>query len=206
MEKKTFLLLLFLAAIGLTTGCFFELYLSGEGKDQLIHQLADYFGSDGTDFSYWQSFWQNLRRCLPFFCLCFLSPLLPVLCPVDLTLIFLRGFFLGFTCSMVIETFSIKGIFYASITLVPWAVMQIMLFAELLTFSFIQAGDMFYPFKLRHRHASSGPTVKKYWSAGIRKALQLAAGPYLFHYTAAMIFLILIGLLQSFLLQAVLSP
>ena len=59
MKKSTFFAMLFLAATGLASGCFFEIYLNGSGKDQLMGLLSGFFAAEENSLSFWLSFWHK---------------------------------------------------------------------------------------------------------------------------------------------------
>ena len=104
MDKKLFYMLLFAAATGLCSGAFFEVCMTGTGKEQLMQLLSVFFSSDGSGLSFLASFWQNLRSGLFFLLLCFVSPAVVILLPLDVFFLFCRGLFLGFSAAMVLET------------------------------------------------------------------------------------------------------
>ena len=191
MDKRIFFLFLFCAAIGLTTGCFFEIYLSGSGKEQLMTLLAGFFGS-GSGLSLWTSFWQNFSGSALFLLLSFFLPLVPFLLPFAVLFLFFRGLFLGFSAAMVLETFGINGCLYIALTLAPSGLLQILLFAFLLTCSLQKLMEIQAARKRHPRRKTDS-----------RKALQSLAGPYLYNYVTGLGVLISICLLQAFLLQAV---
>ena len=189
MNKKVFFLLLFLTAIGMTTGCFFELLLSGSGKEELMSLLGSFLGSNKGSSAPAEHIFSKIAAGAAFVLPAFLLPLLPWLMPFHLIYLFGRGFFLGFSSAMVLETFGARGLFYIAVTLIPAQLLQFLLFAFLLCCSLQEYQH------LRHRKKS------------IRKAPQIfAAGPYLYTYAAGLGILILICLFQSALLQAVTGP
>ena len=189
MNKKIFFLLLFLAATGMTTGCFFEILLSGSGKEQLMDYLGSFLASEGSETSLWESFFRKAAGGAFFLLTALLLPLFPWLAPLHLLFLFFRGFFLGFSSAMVLEALGMKGILYIAVTLVPAELLQLLLFAALFCLSLQEYQ------RLHHRRKGS------------RKAPQIfTAGPYLYTYAAGLAALFLICLLQSALLAAVTGP
>ncbi len=189
MNKKVFFLVLFLAATGMTTGCFFELMLSGSGKDELMNILSSFLdsGAPGSIFS--EHILPKTAAGAVFLIPAFFLPLIPWVLPFHLIYLFFRGFFLGFSVSMVLETLGLKGLFYIAVTLIPAELLQFLLFALLLYCSLQE---------YRHLH---------HRKKGSRKAPQLlTAGPYLYTYAAGLAMLHLIIFFQSALLQAVTGP
>ena len=185
MDKKFFLALLFLSAVGITTGCFFEIYLTGTGKTQLMDLLSDFFRQNPADHPFLLSTLQNIRSGLFFLVPAFFVPVLPFLLPINLAMLFSRGLFLGFSSCMLLETFGKEGLLYMIVTLIPIQILYLLLFCCLLSCS----AEKFHTPGLRRK--------------GIRKALHHLAGLYSYTYAAGLAVLLLIGLLQTILLQAV---
>lgn len=193
MNKKVFILLLFLAATGMTTGCFFQLLLSDSVKEELVNILGSVLVRTGTGTGtasvFSESLMPELAVTIAFLMPAFLLPLLPWLVPIPLSYLFFKGFAAGFSSAMILESMGLKGLFYIAVTLIPAELLEILLFALLTCFSIHTCQN------LRHRKKS------------IRKAPQIfTAGPYLYTYAAGLGLLILILLLQSALLAAVTEP
>lgn len=198
MDKKLFYMLLFTAATGLCSGAFFEVCMTGTGKDQLMQLLSGFFSSEGSGLSFLSSFWQNIRSGLFFLLLCFISPAAVILLPLNVLFLLCRSLFLGFSAAMILETFGLSGMGYLLLTLAPAGLVQIFLFSFLCALSLQEgfcrisqrAGRRF------SRSTSAGKTKN-------RNALQLFTGQYLNLYLAGLAVLILTCLLQAGLLQAV---
>lgn len=189
MNKKVFFLLLFLTATGMTTGCFFELLLAGSGKDELMNLLGNVFDGKAEVLSLPRHMFSQMAAAAAFIIPAFFLPLLPWLFPYHLIFMSVKGFVLGFSTAMILETFGSKGLLYTAVTVIPAQLMQVLLFAFLFCFSLQEYQH------IRHRKKSS------------RKAPQLfAAGPYLYTYAAGFGILFLIFIFQSVLLQAVSGP
>ena len=187
MNKKVSFLL-FLAATGMTTGCFFELLLSVSEKEELMTLLAGFLGGKGES-SLPELIFSKAAAGIVFLVPAFFLPMIPWIVPFHLTYLFFRGFVLGFSASMVLETLGLKGMFYIASTLIPAELLQIFLFTVLLCCSLQEFHH------LHHR--------KK----GSRKAPQLfTAGPYLYTYAAGFAIMLLVIIFQSVLLQAVTGP
>lgn len=206
MDKRLFFVLLFMAATGFATGVFFEINLSGTGKDQLMELLSEYFSagnsiSDAEGSGFTDSFLQNMKGGLLFWLVCFLSPVLLILLPVMILFLFLRGLFLGFSAAMVMETFGLSGTEYLLAVIVPSGLLQVFLFAFLMTISLHEGMaviQVHFPARIRlHFRSLRTSSIKN------RKALLFTAGPYLNFYMAGLAVLTLSCLLQAFLLQAV---
>lgn len=58
INKKLTLIFLFLMAVGICTGSFFEVFMKGEGKQQLMDMMSGFFaGEKYSKFQYW-FFWK----------------------------------------------------------------------------------------------------------------------------------------------------
>ena len=196
MDKKLFYMLLFAAATGLCSGAFFEVCMTGTGKEHLMQLLCGFFSSDGSSISFLASFWQNLRSGLFFLLLCFFSPAAVILLPLDVLFLFCRSLFLGFSAAMILETFGLSGMGYLLVTLAPAGLVQILLFSFLCTLS-LQEG------LCRIRRRSGRRVGSNSGSPKNRNALRCFTGQYLYLYLAGLAVLILTCLLQAGLLQAV---
>lgn len=215
MDKKIFFALLFVAATGLCAGAFFEVYMSGSGKDQLMTLLDNFFqpehAENGESLSPLVSFWLSVRGSLLVLLLFFLSPVLLVLLPLCPIWLFLLGLSTGFSATMLIEAFGATGLRYAGLTLVPPAFLQILLFSFLGMVS-LQAKPAFFSLRAfsfggRPQRRVSPTTVRRV--AGHPGSLPLpfqafytiCSQPYLLCYTVGLLALLLINLCKVFLLQ-----
>ena len=186
MDKKLFYGLLFLAAIGFTAGSFFEIYITGDGKDQLMELLTGWFSAADSPFSFSRNFLQNFCSGLFFLLLCFLSARLPFLLIFCITLIFVQSLLYGVSASLLLETFGpAKGILYTAATVAPGALLRTLLIA---CFA-VQAMQSWLP------PIRSGKTSR-------RKALRVLTGPEVTYYAAGLAALFFISLLQAVLQQA----
>jgi len=203
MNKKIFAALLFTAATGIATGVFFEINMTGDGKNQLMNLLAGFFAETGAEIPLQQNFlatfWQSFRNGFLCLLLCSLPLVTPLLAPVPVLIIFSRGFFLGFSAAMVLETFGLAGIRHLALTLVPPGMIQLLLFSVLAAVSLSRCRISLQKF-LPRRNGSRSSSAKK------RTALQFPAEQYQYLYLAGLGLLILCCLLQAVLLQAEISP
>jgi stage II sporulation protein M len=133
IQNKTFitkiiLILLFIWAVGVCSGSFFEVFMHGIGKDNLMESLTQFF-SGSSSGSFWLKFFNCLKswiiiifvlsvvHIIPFgvvlsFFVCFMLP-------------FLKGMALGFSATMLIETFGVKGSWYIISTIIPQNLIQV---------------------------------------------------------------------------------
>lgn len=187
INKKVTLILLFLLAVGICSGSFFEVYMQGTGKEQLMELLSGFFSSESTQ-SFHIVFLDCLKTWLIIFILLFLCPLFPplaILCPV---IPLLKGLALGFSATMLVETFGFKGVWYILSTMLPHSLIQIPVLCALsaisLEGSFL---TLKYFFSKRRRSAN-------------KNALQNFARQYLFFYGVAIFFIIISCLIEAVLM------
>ncbi|MCI8610257.1 MAG: hypothetical protein HFE73_11485 [Firmicutes bacterium] len=190
MDKKIFLTLLFLTAIGLCTGAFFEVFMTGEGKVQLADALTSILHTDAEAIDPLPAFWQTFSGSFLFLLVCFFSPLLFPILPFAVLYLILMGLSMGFSATMLIETMGLEGLYYIFLTLLPSGLLQVFLFSFLLMIS-IQEGLQVFG-ALWHRNRARGRKN--------RNALQLFAGQYMKFYGIGLLLLILICILKVFLL------
>lgn len=192
MDRKIFIILLFITATGLCTGAFFEVFMSGAGKDQLISILENFFsGSPGSNLTFFQSFLQSFKSNLVFLLLYFVSPIIVILLPLDGLYLFFKGLFTGFSATMLVEAFGIKGVYYTALTLLPSGLLQILLFSFLGMLSLQEGIQVIQAF--RTRRGARGRSNKN--------ALQIFAGQYFKYYLAGLGIMTISCLLEAFFLQ-----
>lgn len=211
INTKLFLALLFIAGVGICTGSFLEVGLSDEIKASLSHVLGTVFQSTAdmvlhTDERYdifFEYFLRSVKDAiLPVF-LVFLSGFVIFLLPFVPFYILLKGVFIGFSSTMLIEAFGIKGILYIAATLVPQNIIQLPIFCLLGVIS-VQCGKSVAAYllpyissKLRHsnREYSSLRSIKKLLYAEIRF--------YILAYLVCVSVLCISVAIQAFLLPTV---
>lgn len=187
INKKVTLILLFLLAVGICSGSFFEVYMQGAGKDQLMELLSGFFSSEGTQ-SFHIVFFNCLKTWLLIFILLFLCPLFPplaILCPA---IPLIKGLTLGFSATMLIETFGFKGVWYILSTMLPHSLIQIPVLCALSAISLEGAFlTLKYFFSKRRRSAN-------------RNALQNFARQYLMCYGIAILLIVISCLIEAALM------
>lgn len=139
MDKRLFFLLLFTAAAGLTTGVFFEVYMTGSGKTDLLDLLSAYLKTE-EGLPFMQTAVQNIWRETLWFLLCVFmrfvpAALLPLLFAAAVLALSCKGFFLGFSAAMVLEAMGLPGIPHLTLCLFPSGMIQLLLFAALISYS-----------------------------------------------------------------------
>lgn len=187
MDKRLFYGLLFLAATGFTTGSFFEIYITGDGKDNLMDLLAVSFAAEDSPVSFSATFLQNFCSGLIFLLLCFLSSRLPFLLIFCVILILVQSFLYGVSASLLLETFGpSKGMLYTAATVVPGALLRTLLSA----YFAVQA-------------MQSWLSITQSGNRSRRKTLRILTGSEVTYYAAGLAALFFISLLQAVLQQAV---
>ena len=173
INKKIALAMFFIFAVGLCSGAFFEIYMKGEGKTQLMDILSGLV-SGSTGQSFISTFWNSFRTWIAMLLITFIVPFLPpraILCPF---FPILKGLTLGFSATMLIETFGVKGTWYIISTILPQNLIQIPILCVLIGLSM---------------------------SGANKKALRKSTRPYLTCYGVAVCLILISCLLEAFLTQ-----
>lgn len=180
MNKMRFLMLLFLSCTSFCAGAFFEVLMTGAGKEELLDLMGIFFTEETSSISLFTTFLQNLFTGLFIFLPSFFLPKWIILLPVATGLIFGKGFILGFSTSMLIEALGISGFLYSCITLLTWGIPELFLFSFYFVFSWHQRELIFHH----------------------RKTPQSLAGSYLSTYVLGVLLLLVLSLVKAFLLKA----
>lgn len=187
VNKKITLTLLFILAVGVCTGAFFEVYMQGEGKEQLMEMLSGFF-SGGSTQSFHIAFFNCIKIWLIIALILFLCPVFPplaVMCPV---IPLLKGLALGFSATMLVETFKVKGVWYIVSTMLPHGLIQIPALCVLAALS-LQGAFLTSKYFLSKRRRSAN-----------KNALQNYARQYLICYGITMVFIIISCLIEAALM------
>lgn len=173
VNKRVTVAMFFIFAVALASGSFFEIYMKGAGKQQLMELLGGLL-ADGQTQSFFATFWQSLRAWLLMLAVISAVPFLPpllLLCPVFPAL---KGLSLGFSATMLVEAFGPEGAWYIISTILPHTLLQIPLLCFMTGF------------------VTSGAT---------KKALRKNARPYFLCCGAAAGLIFISCLLEAFLTQ-----
>ena len=130
INKKITLCLLFISVTALCAGSFYEVYLEGHGKEQLMETLYSSFTVESSN-TFWYLLKSNLLSILKSWLYLLLCPIVPILiftCPF---ICILKSFSAGFSSTMIIETFGAKGIIYIITTILPQNIIHIPVFCVL---------------------------------------------------------------------------
>ena len=118
IDKKLICFLLFLTSIALCAGSFFEVYMEGVGKNQLMDLLTSQVTEQNTS-SFITSMFNSFVPNIKLYCFLFICPILPflaILCPC---ICIFKGLSIGFSSTMLIEIFGAKGVLYILTTIMP---------------------------------------------------------------------------------------
>lgn len=207
INYKGFLILLFLAGVGICAGSFFEVGLNESTKSALSSVLATLFQA-GTDTlpklsddpgCCTAAIKSVLLTCIIGFfsgALVFLLPLLPAY-------VLLKGISIGFSSAMLLEAFGAKGILYIAATLMPQNLIQLPVYCLLGTISFQFAGSLLrfaFPYcasLLRGRGRSSSVLRTAAQSLFLNFRLYIAV------YLCALLLLCISCAIQAYLLPTV---
>ena len=113
-----FFIFLFMLAVGIGSGSFFEVFLYGSGKDSLAETLNIFLTTPQEMLKVFPHFLRQI--CLKTITIAVLLLTVPFIPPLMLCfplIIFVKGFSLGFTVSMTFETLGLAGIRQIALTL-----------------------------------------------------------------------------------------
>ena len=113
-----FFIVLFLLAVGIASGSFFEVFLYGSGKDSLAETLNIFLTTPQEMLKVFPHFLRQI--CLKTITIAVLLLTVPFIPPLMLCfplIIFVKGFSLGFTVSMTFETLGLAGIRQIALTM-----------------------------------------------------------------------------------------
>ncbi len=113
-----FFIFLFMLAVGIASGSFFEVFLYGSGKDSLAETLNIFLTTPQEMLKVFPHFLRQI--CLKTITIAVLLLTVPFIPPLMLCfplIIFVKGFSLGFTVSMTFETLGLAGIRQIALTM-----------------------------------------------------------------------------------------
>ena len=170
----------------MTFFAFFEVFMNGEGKQQLINMMTGFFSGEG-ELNFSSSFLKCMKTWFILLAPLFLSPLFPPLAVMAPLLPTVKGFTMGFSSAMLVEAFGIKGGWYIISTMFPQSVIQIPVLCILAALSAEGSYISLKYFTGRRRRVYN------------KNALQDFARQYLLTYTAGVILIIISCAMESFL-------
>lgn len=203
INEKLVMFTLFALAVSICAGSFFEVFMTGEGKQQLESALESVLNSDTSgSASFGACFLKTLGRNALVLLLALISPAVIITLPVLPVFILAQGLSIGFSAAMTLEVAGLKGIVYILTALLPQNLIRLPVYCVLSAVS-IEAGfhSAVYAMKAaargRARAAVSGVRSRR------RNALQLDARRYFFIFAAGFVLIILSCLLEAFLVSMV---
>ena len=195
INEKIILILLFTSVVGICAGAFFEVYMTGDTKNQIIDLLDSFFSSESntlyadTDFS--RIFVRSLAENLLIAATIITAPYIMITLPLIPFLILLKSIASGFSVAMTLEVIGLRGILHIVLFLLPYNIISIPVLCIIGGIS-LQSGIMrctsfLMPFSAEHRRK--------------RKALHQDARHFSLYYSIALAALIISCILEAFLLQ-----
>ena len=131
-----FFIFLFMLAVGIASGSFFEVFLYGSGKDSLAETLNIFLTTPQEMLKVFPHFLRQI--CLKTITIAVLLLTVPFIPPLMLCfplIIFVKGFSLGFTVSMTFETLGLAGIRQIALTMFLGKLIQLPLLCLLCAYA-----------------------------------------------------------------------
>lgn len=187
INEKLVLALLFICAVCISAGAFFEVHMTGAGKENLQTILTGFFTSESAAADFKSCFFNSLKYRLPAVFASFFAPFIFITMPVLPIYIAIQSIALGFAAAMTLEAAGLLGMIYVGLYLMPQNLVLLPALAVLAAAA-VQAGCSCFSFRFLRRKQK-------------RKALQFNAGHYLKIYLIGSCAVIISCLLEAFLLQ-----
>ena len=191
LNEKIAFIMLFTAAVGICTGAFFEVSMTGSGKEQLQTILAGQLASDSGGGNFWSCFFSSARITLPAIAAAFAAPYIYITIPVLPVWLFIKSMALGFSAAMTLEAAGLAGMSHIATRLMPPNMVLLPALAVLAAAA-AQAGCTSL---LGILYSGSTSARRK------RKALHSDARPYFIIYFIGTTAAVISCLLEAFLLQ-----
>lgn len=184
-SRGTALATLFFFAAGLSSGVFIELFMSPEAKLQLADYLTkNLLTPDFSGASLPTVFLQSAANNLGLLLLILVSGISVIGFPAAFLAVAYKGMALGFSSAILIESMSGKGV---AVVLLSMAPQNLILIPAVLAAAIASANMASRVFSDRHR--------------GVKKSLELSAGPYFSLYAV-----LAAAVLAGCLIEAFISP
>ncbi|MGN0735596.1 MAG: stage II sporulation protein M [Anaerovoracaceae bacterium] len=139
---RLMVVLLFALAVSICAGSFFEVSMTGQGKDELESLLGNLLQSDGDTgdcsgpaLSFGRCFISLFFKNLLVLIMACIAPAVFVTLPVLPVFILLRGIAFGFSAAMTLEVAGLKGIIYIITAILPQNLIQLPVYCFLATLS-----------------------------------------------------------------------
>ena len=190
-NKKIVFILLFITAVSMVSGSFFEVHMSGLGKEQLMETLSLHFSANNSE-GFWALFTASFFKILKIWGYMLLCPIIPVLALFCPFICVFRGFSVGFSSTMLIEAFGMKGALYILSTITPHNIIQLPLFCILSSYTLKMS------VKITKIYLQKNNRIRN------KNALQNDARHYLTIYLLSLLILLISCLIEAFLKQVLL--
>lgn len=167
INYKLIVILLFSLAVSICAGSFFEVAMTGAGKQQLENMLSGLLNPDSESggsikASFAVCFLHIFVRNLIVIALAFISPGVFITLPVLPAYILLRGLSFGFSAAMTLEVAGIKGILYILTALLPQNLVQLPVYCFLATVS-LQVGALRIKQFSGHKRSTPHLDARRYY-------------------------------------------
>lgn len=179
---KVFAASIFFFMIGISIGVFTELMLSPGEKNTAISFFNRYFLVDNmSQNDYTDIFMRSAGSNLGLLLVIILSCLTAIGFPIAIAALTYKGAALGFSAALLIESLSLKGIFYIITSMIP---QNLILIPAFIAATVISLNLAFYLLSRRRKF-------------GIKKSLADCAGPYTYLNVIIAIFIIVGCIVES---------
>lgn len=129
-----FYFILFLSFLAFCTGAFYEASIDGSGKTQLMTLLSDFYSKE-NNYNFGLLFFPKVKDSLIIWSILFICPIIPLLAVIPPIFAIIKGLAMGFSATMIVESFGYKGIFYVIACILPQGLLQLPIICILSAFS-----------------------------------------------------------------------
>ncbi len=185
-NKQLLIFLIFISAVGICAGAFFEVNMHGSGKEQIMTLVSSFLSAKDSQ-GFVSCFTASLSKWSKIWLALLLSPVIPfltLLCPFACMLM---GITIGFSSTMLVETFGLKGSLYILATILPQSLIRLPLIC-FLCFLSIKMALLICRWLICRKKQNNN-------------ALREFARHYILTYLSGLIILIISCLIEVFLMQ-----
>ncbi len=203
INYRIFGIFLFLIAVGICAGSFFETSMAGGEKSGFFAALSDFFGDSAkagaegaklfSEKLFSEALFSAFCSFLPALGIGYASAFLPFLLPLIPLYMFMRGASVGFSAAAIFETFGTKGAAYILTSLMPPNLILLPVFCFLGVFSCKMGFETVAYILARRTNSAALRAAKKTLLSDLRS--------YSVFYLAGSLLIFISCLLQEFLLQ-----
>lgn len=147
-NKKENLLILSLLIIGMIAGTTFLLFLSDTDKTLVTQQVSSFFQNiQNNNINYGQTFLNGIILNITYLFIMWVLGLSMLGLPINLFLVFLKGFLISFTISAILYIYSWKGLVAVCIYVIPIQLLQIISFLLIGVYTYHFSKNLFIAIK-----------------------------------------------------------